>query len=94
VKNLSTFGAGSTKFSLEDFFMSHAKTSPEAYCKRVDSTATAHDLGNGWYVAGEPGQPLAFNAGHNDGPEVPFQTEAEAWEAAERFLLESQPVRN
>ncbi len=68
-------------------------TPSEAACKRIDPTAKAQQLDGGWwYISGDSDQALAFDAGHLEDPEAPFDTEAEAWLSAERFLLSRTPL--
>ena len=66
---------------------------PKVICQLVDPTAYAHQIDGGWWfitsdVAGQP----FFTSDHLADPAAPYESEASAWQAAERFLLSRTPL--
>ena len=65
---------------------------PEIACKLIDPGARAVELEDHvWTIESDPGQapgPLAEFSLLNEDPICPCQTEAEAWAAAELFLID------
>jgi hypothetical protein len=68
----------------------------EVACKLIDPTAVSLQLDNdgSWFIWAEPDQPLAMDSRNLYDREYLFDTEAEAWQEVERFLVSSNIPTN